>query len=90
MSMGPWPSRAACIALRVTARQANTSLPSTRMPGKPKPLARWYSGTRLCRSSGSEMAHWLFWQKNTTGALNTEAKTNASCTSPWLVAPSPK
>jgi hypothetical protein len=27
------------------------------MPGNPKPLARWYSGTRLCRSSGSEMAH---------------------------------
>ncbi len=45
---------------------------------------------RLCRSSGSEIAHWLFWQKNTTGALNTEAQTNASFTSPWLMAPSPK
>jgi hypothetical protein len=36
------------------------------------------------------MAHWLFWQKNTTGALLTPAKTSASLTSPWLVAPSPK
>ena len=45
---------------------------------------------RLCFSSGSEIAHWLFWQKKTMGALNTEAKTKASLTSPWLVAPSPK
>ena len=36
------------------------------------------------------MAHWLFWQKNTTGALNDAAKMNASFTSPWLDAPSPK
>ena len=36
------------------------------------------------------MAHWLFWQKNTTGALVTEAQMKASFTSPWLVAPSPK
>jgi len=36
------------------------------------------------------MAYWLFWQKNTTGALNTLAHTNASFTSPWLDAPSPK
>ncbi len=78
------------MAFLVTARQASTSLPSTRRPGKPNPLARWYSGMRLCRSSGSEMAHWLFWQKNTTGALNTDAQMNASLTSPWLVAPSPK
>ena len=45
---------------------------------------------RLCFSSGSEIAHWLFWQKNTTGALKTDAHTKASLTSPWLVAPSPK
>ena len=45
---------------------------------------------RVCFSIGSEIAHWLFWQKNTTGALNTLAKMNASLTSPWLVAPSPK
>jgi hypothetical protein len=32
----------------------------------------------------------LFWQKNTTGALKTDAQINASFTSPWLVAPSPK
>ena len=45
---------------------------------------------RLCFSSGSEIAHWLFWQKKTIGALNTDAQTKASLTSPWLVAPSPK
>ena len=65
-------------------------MPSTRTPGKPNPAALRYSGMRVWRSSGSEIAHWLFWQKNTTGALNTEAKTNDSLTSPWLVAPSPK
>ena len=36
------------------------------------------------------MAYWLFWQKNTTGAWNTEDQMNDSFTSPWLVAPSPK
>ena len=45
---------------------------------------------RLCFSSGSEIAHWLFWQKKTMGALDTEAQMNDSLTSPWLVAPSPK
>ena len=39
---------------------------------------------------GSEIAHWLFWQKNTTGALYDAAKMNDSLTSPWLLAPSPK
>jgi len=36
------------------------------------------------------MANWLFWQKNTTGALKTDDQAKASLTSPWLVAPSPK
>ena len=36
------------------------------------------------------MANWLFWQKKTTGAWNTEAQEKASLTIPWLVAPSPK
>ena len=54
------------------------------MPGKPKPWARWYSGARVCCSLGSEMAHWLFWQKKTTGLLLTPAKTSASLMSPWL------
>ena len=45
---------------------------------------------RVCRSIGSEIAHWLFWQKNTTGALKTLAQMKDSLTSPWLVAPSPK
>ena len=39
---------------------------------------------------GSEMAHWLFWQKNTTGALYDAAKMKASLTSPCEEAPSPK
>ena len=29
---------------------------------------------RVCRSIGSEIAHWLFWQKNTTGALLTRGE----------------
>ncbi len=61
------PARA--MAQSVTALTASTSLPSTWTPGKPKPLARWNSGIRDCSAMGSEMAHWLFWQKNTTGAL---------------------
>ncbi len=65
-------------------------MPSTRTPGKPNPSARRYSGIFDCFSSGSEIAHWLFWQKNTTGASNDAAKMNASFTSPWLDAPSPK
>ena len=39
---------------------------------------------------GVEMPHWLFWQKKTIGVLNDDAHTNASSTSPWLEAPSPK
>ena len=33
-------------------------------------------------ATGSLMAHWLFWQKKTTGAPNLAAKTRASITSP--------
>ena len=65
-------------------------MPSTCTPGKPKPAARSNSADRPCLSRGDEMAHWLFSQKNTTGALKSEAKTNASLTSPSSVAPSPK
>ena len=32
----------------------------------------------------------MFWQKNSTGTRKEEAKTIASFTSPWLIAPSPK
>jgi len=35
------------------------------------------------------MAYWLFWTRNTTGALKTAAKLSASWKSPSLVAPSP-
>jgi len=40
--------------------------------------------------SGTEIAHWLFWQTNTTGTCQTPAKLSASWQSPSLVAPSPK
>ena len=65
-------------------------MPSTRTPGKPKPAARWNSGIRDWRSSGTLIAYWLFWQKKTTGAEKLAAKIIASLTSPWLVAPSPR
>jgi len=48
------------------------------------------AGCATGRSSGSEIAHWFVWQKNTTGACVTAAQMKASLTSPWLVAPSPK
>ncbi len=44
----------------------------------------------VCRARGSEMAHWLFRQKNTSGAWKTPAKFIASWQSPWDDAPSPK
>ncbi len=61
-----------------------------RTPGNPKPAARRNSGTLDCRSIGTEMAYWLFWQKKTTGASKVAAQIIASLTSPWLVAPSPR
>lgn len=74
----------------MAAVHAITSLPSTRMLGMPKPGARPAIGNRDCTVTGSEIAHWLFEQTKTTGAPKDDAKTIASFTSPWLVAPSPK
>jgi len=68
-NVGPPPDRARSVAARVTARVASTSLPSTLTPGIPNPEDRLNSGTRVWRVLGSEIAHWLFWQKKTTGAL---------------------
>ena len=59
---GPLPERHSSNAHVVAARQASTSLPSTRIPGKPYPAARSYSGIRAIRWIDSEIAHWLFWQ----------------------------
>lgn len=56
----------------------------------PNPAPRCTSGIRDCFSVGTEIAHWLFWQTNTTGAAAAAAKTIASLTSPCEVAPSPK
>jgi hypothetical protein len=36
----------------------------------------------VCFLSGTEIAHWLFWQTNTTGTCQTPAKFSAS----WKVA----
>ena len=44
----------------------------------------------IWRESGTEMAYLLFSTKKTMGSLWMEAKFMASCTSPWLVVPSPK
>ena len=90
MKVGPPPVRARSSAPRVAAMTASTSLPSTRMLGMPNPAARSASGRIACSDTGSEIANWLFWQKKTTGARKVAAKTIASFTSPWLVAPSPK
>ncbi|MNI64565.1 hypothetical protein D3C73_1200170 [compost metagenome] len=53
-------------------------------------MARLANGTLVWTSVGTEMAQWLFWQKNTTGALYDAAKTMDSWTSPSELAPSPK
>ena len=74
----------------MTAITASTSLPSTRTLGMPKPGARSAIGRCACSATGSEIAHWLFWQKKITGAAYVAAKISASLTSPSLVAPSPK
>src|SRR5690606_6705845 len=90
MNVGPPPRRARSTDSRQAARTARTSLPSTRSAGIPKPVGRSAIGTRVWTLTGSEMAYWLFWQKRTSGAWKEAAKTIASLTSPWLVAPSPK
>ena len=47
-------------------------------------------GDTVCSDSGVLMAHWLFWQTNTTGALNVAAKFRATWKSSSLVPPSPQ
>src|SRR3972149_347610 len=39
---------------------------------------------------GTEMAHWLFWHRNTHGTLKTPAKLSPSWKSPFEDPPSPK
>ncbi len=65
MSVGPWPAEARARASRVAARTASTSFPSTCTPGIPYPWPRWAMEACDCTRTGSEMAHWLFWQKKT-------------------------
>ena len=52
--------------------------------------ARRWSGAPNWRWAGVEMAHWLFWQKNSTGLDSVTAQLKASLASPSLLAPSPK
>lgn len=75
---------------RVAAWTASTSLPSTDTASSPNPRARSLSGPAYCLLAGVEIAHPLFWQKNTMGADVTAAQFSASLASPWLDAPSPK
>ena len=65
-------------------------MPSTRTEGMPQPRERWARGTRVWTEVGTEIAHWLFCVKNTTGAWKEAAKVKDSETSPSLEAPSPK
>ncbi len=44
----------------------------------------------LCWLSGTEIAHWLFWQMSTHGAFSTAAKFMPAWKSFELVAPSPR
>jgi len=61
------------------------------MPGKPYASAFWAIVREcVCFLSGTEIAHWLFWQTKTTGTCHTPAKLQASWKSPSDVAPSPK
>ena len=46
--------------------------------------------TGICRSTGTEIAYWLFSQKKITGSFQTAAKFSASWKSPFEAAPSPK
>lgn len=64
-------------------------MPSTRTEGMPQPRERCARGTRDCTEVGTEIAHWLFWVKKTTGAWKDAAKVKDSETSPSLEAPSP-
>ena len=66
-------------------------MPSTVTPGIAYPAARIaYRSIAICRDKGTEIAYLLFSTKKTTGNLWMDAKFIASCTSPWLVVPSPK
>src|SRR5918996_2188787 len=90
MRVGSRASRALAAASRDTLYTASTSLPSTRTPGNPYASAFFQMGAAVCFWTGTEMAQWLFWQKNTTGHRSTAATLHPSWKSPWDVAPSPK
>src|SRR5207244_11559699 len=88
--VGTPSSRARAAASRVAWYTASTSLPSTCTPGKPYASAFRQIGATVCADTGTEIAHWLFWQKKITGAWKTAAKLQPSWKSPSEVAPSPK
>src|SRR5262249_47613206 len=90
ISVGPPPLRARATASRVAAITASRSFPSTRTPGKPYATALIAMLLEaVCFESGTEIAHWLFWQKNTTGIFITPAKFAAAWKSDEDDAPSP-
>src|SRR3981081_2793582 len=79
------------MASRITVYTASRSLPSTRTPGMP--YARALTAIvrdAVCRSVGTLIDQWLFWQTITHGTFQTPAKFIATLKSAWLVAPSPQ
>ncbi len=67
--VGPSPARALSTASETAWNMANTSVPSTLIPGSPSPQALSAElATAICRSLGTEMAYWLFWTTKTTGS----------------------
>ena len=72
---GPPPARASARAWATTACTAAASLPSTWWPRMPYPTALCARvGATLCRCSGTLIAQWSFWTRNTTGVFHTAAK----------------
>ena len=90
MNVGPPPERARSSAACMALETARRSLPSTRRPGTP--YARAFTANvrdAVCRSAGTLIDQWLFWQTSTQGTFHTPAKFIAAWKSAWLVAPSP-
>ena len=90
MKAGPCPLAHACRRRGRDGMDREHVVAVDQVDSSPKAAARCASRVRLCWESGVEIAQWLFWQKNRTGAVMTLAQFNASLTSPSLLAPSPK
>jgi len=85
LDLGRLPVASGVVGGGVSAQAVGQGLDQGRTAAGP----RWM-GAAVWRATGTEIAHWLFCTKKTTGARKTPAKFMASCTSPSEVAPSPK